>query len=326
MSVLRVFGIFLLLVLLVILVGPLVVPLPPLEGTLPPEQLADPDSRFIDINGLTVHYKEAGQGEPALILLHGFGSSEYTWKQVMPELSQITRVVAYDRPAFGLTERPLKGEWTGLNPYGPEAQVQLVIDLMDSLGIQRAILVGNSAGGTVAAATTLAHSDLVIGLVLVDPAIYTGGGAPSLVRPLLNTPQADRIGPVFARAIRDWGENLITQAWHNPSLITEEMRAAYRRPLQVDNWDKGLWQLTKVSRTPDLPQRLSEFQLPVLVITGDDDRIVPTEQTVQLAGELPNAELVVLEACGHVPQEECSQAWLEAVIPYVQTQLAAGGN
>ncbi len=60
--------------------------------------------------------------------------------------------------------------------------------------------------------------------------------------------------------------------------------------------------------------------LPVLVITGDDDRIVPTEQSLRLAGELPDADLVVLEACGHVPQEECPEPWLEAVTQFLSAR------
>ena len=66
-----------------------------------------------------------------------------------------------------------------------------------------------------------------------------------------------------------------------------------------------------------LPARLAELQLPVLVITGDNDRIVPTQQSVKLAAELPNATLVVVPACGHVPQEECPQAVLDAIQPFL---------
>jgi pimeloyl-ACP methyl ester carboxylesterase len=71
--------------------------------------------------------------------------------------------------------------------------------------------------------------------------------------------------------------------------------------------------LTRSSRRLDLPERLDELSLPVLVITGDDDRIVPMEQSVRLAQEVPSAELAVIEACGHTPHEECPEPWLEAV-------------
>ena len=136
------------LVLLIVAIGPFLVPIRPLKGTLPPERLADSDSKFVDVNGLRVHYKEAGQGEPALILEHGFAASLFSWREVLGPLAQKRRVVAFDRPAFGLTERPM--EWEGPNPYSVETQADLTIGLMDALGIQKAILVGNSAGGTVA--------------------------------------------------------------------------------------------------------------------------------------------------------------------------------
>ncbi len=300
--------------LFLILVGPFLVPVPPLEDTLPPEDLADPDSRFIEVNGLKVHYKVAGQGEPVLVLLHGFAASTYSWRDVMAPLAESATVLAFDRPAFGLTERPMPGQWAGENPYSTEAQADLTVALMDQLGVDRAVLVGNSAGGTVAALTALRHPERVASLVLVDPAIYAGGGRfPAWVQPLLRTPQMRRIGPLFARAIQRWGQEFGRSAWHDPSKFTAEIWAGYTKPLRAENWDRALWELTAASRPLGLDRRLGELQLPVLVITGDDDRIVPTEQSVRLAGELPNAELVVVPDCGHVPQEECPRPFLDAV-------------
>ena len=93
-----------LLVLILLLgVGPFLIPVPPLEGTVPASQLADPDSKFVEVNGLSVHYKEMGAGETTFILLHGFGASLFSWRDVMEPLSAYGRVIAYDRPAFGLT-------------------------------------------------------------------------------------------------------------------------------------------------------------------------------------------------------------------------------
>ena len=68
--------------LALVLIGPLVAPVPALEGVVPPEQLADPDSLFVDVDGVNVHYKETGQGDTALLLLHGFASSTYSWREV----------------------------------------------------------------------------------------------------------------------------------------------------------------------------------------------------------------------------------------------------
>jgi pimeloyl-ACP methyl ester carboxylesterase len=305
------------LIVLTILVGgalvvPLLIPVPPLDDTLPPEKLADADSRFIVVNGIKAHYKMAGQGEPRFVLLHGFAASVFSWREVMTPLAARGTVVAYDRPAFGLTARPMPNEWSGASPYGIDAQVDLAIGMMDALGMRRAILIGNSAGGTVAALTALRHPDRVRALVLVDAAIFSSGNAP-FYQSVMTTPQGRRIGPLIARQIKDWGIEFGKSAWHDPTRLTPEIWAGYTRPLRVENWDRALWEFTAASRPTDLPQRLRELTLPVLVITGDDDRIVPTERSVRLARELPNAQLIVIPQCGHVPHEECPDAFLRAV-------------
>lgn len=173
---LKAIGIIIGALLVLLLVVPFLIPVPPLENTVPAEGLADPDSKFIEVNGLNVHYKTFGQGEPVFILLHGFGASLFSWHEVTTPLSEPGTVIAYDRPAFGLTERPMK--WEGENPYSPQSQVELVIGLMDQLGIKKAILGGNSAGGTITMMTALQYPKRVQALILVDPAVYAGGGAP----------------------------------------------------------------------------------------------------------------------------------------------------
>lgn len=307
------------LLLAAVFIVPLLIPVPPLEGTLPPEQLADPDSRFVSVNGLAVHYKEQGEGEPALVLLHGFGASLFSWREVMAPLAELGRAVAFDRPAYGLTQRPLHGEWEGENPYSADAQVALTVGLMDALGINRAVLVGNSAGGTVAMRTALAHPERVTALVLVDPALYGDGGmVPGWLRPLLDTPQMRCLGPMIARRIRSWGLDFARSAWHDPALITDEVWAGYLNPLRAQDWDRALWESTRAARPSDLRDRLGDLKMPVLVVTGDDDRIVPTERSVQLAGELPDADLFVIPSCGHVPHEECPGPFLDAVVPFLE--------
>jgi len=312
----RGFGIILLAIFVILSVGPFLIPVPPLENTVPAESLAEEDSLFIEVNGVNVHYKKAGDGEPVFILLHGFGASIFSWREVMQPLAEFGTVIAYDRPAFGLTERPM--EWEGENPYGQDAQVELVIGLMDALGIEKATLVGNSAGGTVSMLAALKYPQRVTSLILVDPAVYAGGGAPAWIRPLLGTPQMRHIGPLFARQLQEQGTEFIKTAWHDPSKITPEIFEGYQKPLQVEDWDKALWYLTLSSRESGLAERVGEFKLPVLVITGDDDRIVPTEQSVRLAGEIQNAELVVISQCGHLPHEECPAEFLQAVADFLK--------
>jgi pimeloyl-ACP methyl ester carboxylesterase len=85
-------------------------------------------------------------------------------------------VIAYDRPAFGLTERPMS--WSGENPYVSQGNVGLLLGLLDQNKVQKAILVGNSAGGTISMQFTLQHPDRVQSLILIDSTVYEGGGGP----------------------------------------------------------------------------------------------------------------------------------------------------
>ena len=313
---LRGLGLTLLVLLLIVLVGPFLIPVPPAPGTVPAEKLADPDSRFIEINGLSLHYKIMGQGEPAIILLHGFGASLFSWHAVMEPLSHYGTVIAYDRPAFGLTGRPM--QWSGLDPYSPEANVALLLGLMDYFNIQQPILVGNSAGGTVSMQFALKYPERMEALILVDPAVNESG-VPTWVRILGKTPEMQHLGPLFVRPLQTSALDIVRKAWHDPSKITQETWDGYTKPLRADNWDRALWNFTMASHDTGLLQHLQDFKLPILVITGDDDRIVPTANSVKLAGELPDAQLVVIPNAGHVPHEEQPTAFMAALNEFLST-------
>ncbi|MBN2045601.1 MAG: alpha/beta hydrolase [Anaerolineales bacterium] len=305
----------LLWIIAVLLILPLVIPIPPPEGVLPVEQLADPDSLFILIDDILFHYKTGGSGEPAMILLHGFGASLYSWREVTPVLSEDYTVYAYDRLAFGLTERP--ATWTGENPYTPQASLSQLDQMLDAWGLDQVVLVGNSAGGRVAMEYTLLHPERVLALILVSPALGTGQSPVTKFSALMKLPQARRIGPLLVRSIADSGLETLATAWHNPQNQPEDTIPLYTKPLQAENWDIALWHFSTSMVESQLPNQLDQFNLPILLLTGDDDRIVPTEGTIALKDQIPGAELVVLPECGHVPQEECPVLFLEAVEEFV---------
>jgi len=273
--------------------------------------LADPDSRFIQINGLILHVKTNGQGEPVFVLLHGFGASLFSWHAVMEPFSQYGTVTAYDRPAFGLTERPMS--WSGENPYCSQANVDLLLGLLDQFKVQKAILAGNSAGGTVSMQFTLQYPDRVEALILVDPAVFEGGGGPSWLHPFYHTPEMNHLGPLIVRSIESSGIDLIKIAWYDPSKITPETMNGYTKPLKADNWDRALWYFTAASQPSGLPEHLKDFTLPVLVITGASDKIIPTADSIRLTGELSNAKLIIIPQAGHVPHEEQPITFMQAV-------------
>lgn len=311
-------GLFIILLLLLIVLGPLIIPLPPLVGIQPMEALIYSDSQFMEISGVDVHYQEIQSNQGALIvLLHGFGSSTYSWQKVMQPFSSFGSVLAYDRPGFGLTERVIPFKDVNTNPYTLEYQSQILLALIESKKAEKIILVGNSAGGTVAMQTALAYPDRIDALILISPAVYGSGGAPNWIKPLLNLPQMDRLGPILVRTIRERGLEILELAWSDPENISEEDLANYQKPLSVDRWDVGLWEFTKANGENEIDARISELTMPVLVITGADDKIIPADQSIQLASELPNASLVVIPNCGHVPQEECPTDFMNAVESFI---------
>jgi pimeloyl-ACP methyl ester carboxylesterase len=159
--ILRWAGALAVLLVLVVLVVPLAVPFPAVSGTVPVKELADAGSLFADIGGLRVHYKSAGSGEPVMMLLHGFAASVFSWREVLAPLGAQGTVLAFDRPAFGLTSRPLPGQWLGESPYSVEAQAGLTIAMLDRLQARQGVLIGNSAGGAVAVFTALRYPDRV---------------------------------------------------------------------------------------------------------------------------------------------------------------------
>ena len=313
-------ALFLAIILSALLV-PLFVPIPPLQNTVTEKDLTDADSQFIDIGEITVHYKISPntplEGSPTFILLHDFGANLFTWHEVMDELGVYGRVIAFDRPAFGLTERIMRGKWQE-NPYTPQAQVKLTLGLMDALDINKAILVGHSAGGAIATQVALEHPERVEGLILVNGAILQGGGAPAWAKPLLYTPQMNRLGPIIMRQYAgEPGLNFIKSAWSNPERVTEATIQGYQKPLQANNWDKALWELTKANRWIRLESQLPGLKVPTLIISGAADKIVPPNQSEKLAQLIPNAQLALSDSCGHVIQEECPVPFVETIASWL---------
>ena len=307
-----------------VLIAPLIFPLPPLN-TVPATDLADESSQFLEIDGFNIHYKRATletTGALNLVLIHGFGSSLYTWHEVIDILGQAGQVIAYDRIGYGLSSRPLKKEWQGENPYTPEAQPKIAQELMDEVGFVEAVLIGHAAGAAVALELALEHPEKVTGLILVDAAIYEGSTAPAWVRPLLSTPQFNRLGPLFMRSIAgEPGTLFLRTAWHNPENLSDQTLAAYQQPYQVDNWDKALWEISKASRKPKFAERLNELSVPTLVISGAEDSIVAPELSERLATEIKGADFALFEDCGHIPQEECSTAFADVVLDWLFTSV-----
>lgn len=299
------------------LIVPLIVPVES-TGSLTEFEAAGEEATFLELDQLSLHYESAdyrgdGVDHPLFILLHGFGASTYSWREVLDDFSELGDVVAYDRPAFGLTTRPT--EWEGESPYGVKAQLDLIDDVIDAFAqdSQPVVLVGHSAGGTLAAEFGLRHPDRVEGLILVAPAILQTGGGPAGLSWLYDIPQVDRIGPLLVAGIATSGEDLLERSWHDLSLLTPDIRAGYRVPLSVKGWEAAFWEFQKAPRTFTISQNPGALTVPTAIITGDDDRVVETADSLALAELIPGSKLSVLPESGHLPQEETPEEFMVEV-------------
>lgn len=337
------------LLLAAVVLGPLLLPIPPMAGLQEARSLAWPGSSWVSVEGVDLHVEAMVDGSvvdgsavldpaqptvgdgPAYLLLHGFGSNSRTWREVLPWLSSIGAAVAYDRPAFGLSERPM-GSWPlERNPYAAVNQARLAIGLLDAIGLDDVVLIGHSAGAELALELAIAYPDRVRALVLVSPAVDVRGGAPAWAQPLLRTPQMERLGPYLMRQLAQQpGLDLLRSSWYDSSRIDAEVLDVVQRPMRVVDWDHALWEQVKTSRAPLLGSRVATVRQPVLLVTGAQDTVVPPEASLALANRLSGAsggvELVSLEGCGHLPHEECPATFRLAVEAFLgrHTPLTMG--
>jgi len=313
--------VFVLLIFLCLIaaVGPFLVPVSALSGLVTEKEFAEPDSKFIEVNDVTIHYKEMGTGETTFILLHGFGASTYSWREVMDDFSQRGRVIAYDRPAFGLTERPMPEDWVE-NPYGMKANIELLRGLMDALNIEKAVLVGNSAGGGVSVAFGLEYPQRVDSLILVDPGVGGGRGPqfPAWALPLMWTPQMRHLGQLMMRDYQESLPNTIQREWFDQTKLTAQIKQEPLKIFKIKNWDRAFYELTFAPAYPELRPLLPQLTLPVFIIAGAEDRLIRSWYFEAISTEIPNAKLSLIPNCGHVPQEECPDEFMKNVLNYLQ--------
>ncbi|MEK6754130.1 MAG: alpha/beta hydrolase [Chloroflexota bacterium] len=309
----------LIFVCVTVALGPFFVSVAELDGLVSEEEYIEADSKFIEVNDVRIHYKEAGTGEITFILMHGFGGSTFSWREVMDDFSQHGRVIAYDRPAFGLTERPMPEDWAE-NPYGIKANIELLRGLMDAMEIEKAILVGNSAGGGVAVAFALEYPERVASLILVDPGVGGGRGPqfPAWALPLMWTPQMRHLGPLLMRDYQVTLPNTIQREWYDSTKLTDEIRQEYLKLLKIKNWDRAFYELTFAPAYPELRPLLPQLTVPVFIVAGQEDRLIRAFYFEAIASEISNAQLTLIPQCGHVPHEECPERFMDEALGFLE--------
>jgi pimeloyl-ACP methyl ester carboxylesterase len=268
-----------------------------------------PEDRFLRLGDQLVHIEQAGTGEP-VILLHGFGASTYAWRKVMPGLAERFHVIAIDLNGFGYTQRPKDFE-----SYTREGQADLVLRVMDALGIDKAHLAGHSYGGGISIWLASRHPERLRSLVLVDSSAptYANDRRSRLagLRPVASLALRALLRPGSVR-------RSLIHSVYDDSLVTPELVREYYDRLRVEGVLDAYVGLTAPVRKPPEPVRLEEIDVPVLVVWGANDQLISVNAGSRAARQLPRGELVVLERTGHIPMEERPEELLQAMLPFLE--------
>ncbi|MBK5968560.1 MULTISPECIES: alpha/beta fold hydrolase [Thiorhodovibrio] len=271
--------------------------------------------------GLRIHYRDSSDprddaiepiGSQDFLLLHGFTFNLSTWGPLFKFFAREGRTIAYDQLPYGLSEKPLPADLETNNPYAKASAVEQLLALMDALEMPRAILVGNSSGGTLALDVALQAPERVSGLILIDPWVYAN--RPTFPAWLVGTPQMKRISLMLGRYLGG-GMPLLKLSYFDPERITEERRELATSHTWAPGWDLAWGALMNRSLLDPVTvsEGLAQITQPTLIISGSEDRVVKMADSARVARTMPNAEFAVLPECGHVPQEECPDL-IKAVI------------
>ena len=287
--------------------------------------------RGLQINCVTAGGPSEAADLPVAILLHGFGGSSFSFRGILEPMADAlgTCAIAFDRPAFGFTSRPVPpscGYWhearDGRNPYTLAAAVEITFRVADALAPGKPlVLIGHSAGAEVAVAAALARPDRVAGLVLIAPAVAletTSQSNSSLVKGVSRMPCAGAIGAWVLRLIAPRLSTALSSMWHDKSKLTQDIVDGYMAPLKppVGNWARALWEFTVArSYEKDAPTMASLQQIaaPCLVIAGAQDSVVPIAHSRIVAQSIPGAVIATIDESGHLPHEEQEADTLEAI-------------
>lgn len=261
-----------------------------------------------DVGGVRLHVRDRGpKGAPAVLLLHGFGSSLQTWDAWAPVLARDHRVIAIDLPGSGLSPPDPSGD------YRDTRTVALLNALLDTLKVQRTSLVGNSIGGRMAWRFAAAHPDRVDKLVLVSPDGFASPG--------FDYGKAPEV-PSVMKAMRYVMPMMLVRqslapAYADPAALTDDRLVRYDDLLRAPGGRDAL--LARMAQTVlvDPAPLLRQIRAPTLLVWGNRDALIPIANAADYLRWLPNARLVTLDGAGHLPQEEDPERSLAAVAAFL---------
>jgi pimeloyl-ACP methyl ester carboxylesterase len=259
------------------------------------------------VEGITTTYVKQGTGSPPILLLHGFDSSLLEFRRLMPLLAQHNQTWAIDLLGFGFTERP---DGLEVSPASIEAHLYSVWQSL----IQRPVmLVGASMGGAAAIAFTLAFPNAVEKLVLIDSAGYSSG-------PVMGRFLTDSLGYwVTERFLKKPSvrQKISEKAYYNKIFASPDAQKCAALHLDCPNWSKSLISFTRSGGYRSCKARLSEIQVPTLILWGEGDRILGTKDAARFQNAIPQSKLIWVPNCGHVPHLENPEFTAESIQGFV---------
>ena len=257
-------------------------------------------ARTVQVEGLRLAYRERGEGPPVL-LLHGWPTSSFLWRDVMEPMARASRVVALDLPGFGLSDKPV-GIRYSLDFFGRALDLFLA-----ALGIDRLGLVVHDLGGPIGVAWALERPGRVTRLALLNTLLYPefSDAARAFVRACATPALREQLtSPAGLEA-------LMREGFADPSRLSPEVLAAVQAPfasadarLALAEAGRGL----SVRGFVQIARRLPALRIPVRVVYGARDRVLPdvADTMARVKADLPQADVTALEDCGHFLQEEAA--------------------
>jgi pimeloyl-ACP methyl ester carboxylesterase len=264
--------------------------------TTPIKELAGKESKFVKVNGHTVHYTKQGEGKP-LILLHGFAGSTYTWRHLIPLLTDHYTVYAYDLLAFGLSDKP-----SDVN-YDMGSHADFLIGFMDALKLSSAALVGHSMGGVIIGYAALVAPSRIDKMVLIEPGFYADT-APSFLKYMFFPLNRIMARQFYSRSMR---KRFLLASFHNKSLLTEEVIDAYMIPTRTPNALDAMAHMMTSVAIKKYEGVSTKITRPTLLVWGERGKGVPPDDAKRLNSEIQGSKLVTVNECGHYVQEEKPQ-------------------
>ncbi|PVE23421.1 alpha/beta hydrolase [Microvirga sp. KLBC 81] len=276
------------------------------------EEQYPPIGRFLDVDGVRLHYLERGQGEP-LLLIHGNGTmvQDFTVSGLVDRLADRYRVIVIDRPGYGYSSRP-RQLWT------PRAHARLFRKALAQLGVQQALVYGHSWGTLVAVALALEAPSLVRGLVLGSGYYYPTLRADVFLLsppaiPVIGDAMRYTISPLLARAILPGMIKRMFQPAAVPERFDRDFpKALMLRPLHLRAAAEDAALMTP--SVMELERHYGDLKVPVTIITGADDQIADVgRQSARLHRELPHSEFISVPGLGHMIHHLAPDAVADAI-------------